>query len=359
MAPARILAVNPGSTSTKAALFEDGALVRSVEAGHPAGELARFARVVDQLPARMAALDALLGETGPLEMVIGRGGFLAPLPGGVWAVDEAMLAELRLAPRGEHASNLGAFMAREYALRAGCPAVIADPPVTDEMEDAARVTGLPGVERRVIFHALSQRGAAREAARRLGLDYASARLAVAHLGGGVSVGAHRLGRVVDVTNAIDGEGPLSPQRSGAVPLLPVLDLIERGERSPADLRRQIVSGGGLLGLLGTDDPRAAQAAMEAGDARSGLVLRALAYGVARALWSTGAALEGRPDAVVLTGGMARSAWLTGEIGRLTQALAPLVTVTGLEELEAMARWAELALSGQATVRSYPPGTGGG
>jgi len=354
----RILAVNPGSTSTKAALFVDGALVRCEEALHPAAELARFERVLDQLSLRLEALEALLGELGPLDMVVGRGGFLAPLPGGVWAVDEAMLEELRLAPRGEHASNLGAFMARHFADRAGCPAVIADPPVTDELTDEARLTGLPGVSRRAIFHALSQRGAAREAASRLGMAYEAARLVVAHLGGGVSVGAHRLGRVVDVTNAIDGEGPLSAQRAGALPLLPVLAMIERGERTPAQLRAQIVSGGGLLAHLGTDDLRQAQAAMEAGDAHAGLVLRAMAHGVAKAAWSMGAALEGRPDAVVLTGGMARSAWLTGEIARRVAALAPVEVVIGQEELETMARWAELALAGSPPPRAYPPGAGG-
>lgn len=354
----RILAINPGSTSTKAVLFADGERLADVEIAHPHALLAACPTVMDQLEARITALrealDKALGETGPLSAVVGRGGFLAPLPGGAYQVSEAMLAELRVAAHGEHASNLGAFMAVEFAAAHGCPALVVDPVATDELMDEARVTGLPFISRRSIFHALGQRGAAREAARRLGVDYATGRFVVAQLGGGVSVGAHREGRVVDVTNALDGEGPFTAERSGALPLLPLLALIESGERTPAGLRAELTRNAGLKAHLGTSDLREVEARIETGDEAARLVFAALAYNVAKSLASMAPALEGRVDAVVLTGGMARSARLVDEITRLAGFLGPVVAVTGLEEMQTMADGAARALSGQAPILAYPP-----
>lgn len=359
---ARILAINPGSTSTKAVLFEDDTPVRTVELDHPAADLAPFATILDQLPHRMERLTRELGgpkALGRLDAVVGRGGFLAPMPGGAYAVGQAMLDDLRAARFGEHASNLGAFMAREVALKHHCPALVVDPVVTDELMDKARITGLPEISRRTIFHALGQRGAAREAARRLGLDYVHGRFIVAHLGGGISVGAHLKGQVVDVTNAMDGEGPFSPERSGALPLLPVLNLIESGAYSVAGLRTALTTRAGLRAHLGTADLREACALADAGDEKARLVLDAMAYAIAKAVGSMAPALEGRVEAVVLTGGMARSTRLTHEITRLTAYLGPVVVVTGLEEMAAMARGALLALSGELPIQEYPPVKPGG
>ncbi|MFP5222078.1 MAG: butyrate kinase [Acidobacteriota bacterium] len=353
----RILTINPGSTSTKAVLFEDGHSILDAELAHDRSELAHYERVIDQLPHRMDRLKTELGglsALGRLDAVVGRGGFLAPIPGGVYAVSQAMLDELRVAAHGDHASNLGAFMAREFAAACNCPALIVDPVATDELMDAARLTGLPEAPRRSIFHALGQRGAAREAARRLGLDYERGRFIVAHLGGGISVGAHLKGRVVDVTNALDGEGPFSPERSGTLPLLPVLKLIEDGVYTPAQLREVLTRRAGLAAHLGESDLRRVEARMDAGDEKALQVFEAMVYAIAKAVASMAPALEGRVEAVVFTGGMARSTRLTHELTRLTAYLGPVVVVAGLEEMETMARGAELALSGKLPVQTYPP-----
>lgn len=350
----RILTINPGSTSTKAVLFEEKEAVRSVELDHPTSDLARFPRVMDQLGYRLDALRGALGETGPLDAVVGRGGFLAPVPGGAYAVGEAMLDELAQARHGEHASNLGAFMARDFARAAGCPALVVDPVATDEFMDVARLTGLPEIGRRSIFHALGQRGAAREAAARLGISYPRGRFIVAHLGGGISVGAHLKGRVVDVTNALDGEGPFSPERSGALPLLPVLDLIETGLYTPSQLKRLVTGQAGLVAHLGSSDLRQAEARMLGGDEKARTVFEALVYNVAKAVASMAPALEGRVEAVVLCGGMARSTRLAHAVTRLVAFLGPVVVVTGVEEMSAMARGALLALAEELPIQQYPP-----
>ena len=355
----RILTVNPGSTSTRAALFVGEGCVRAVELAHSTGELAGFDRVMDQLGTRMDLLTRELGELGTLDAVAGRGGFLAPVPGGVYAVGEAMLSELRQARHGEHASNLGAFMARDFAREHRCPAFVVDPVATDELMDAARLTGLPEIKRRSIFHALGQRGAAQEAAARLGIEYERGRFIVAFLGGGISVGAHLKGQVVDVTNALDGEGPFTPERSGALPVLPLLELIENGLYTASELKKMVTTRAGLLAHLGVSDLREAEARMNAGEEKAAQVYAALAYTIAKSIASMAPALEGRVEAVVISGGMARSTRLTHSITRLVAFLGPVVVVTGNEEMAAMARGASLALVGKLPVQAYPPGTGQG
>lgn len=350
----RILTINPGSTSTKAVLFENDAVVRTVELEHTREDMARYQRVMDQLQYRTAGLRAGLGDLGPLDAVVGRGGFLAPVPGGVFAINEAMLDVLRQASYGEHASNLGAFLAKKFADKYQCPALVVDPVATDELMDSARLTGLPEISRRTIFHALGQRGAARDAASRLGIDYGHGRFIVAHLGGGISVGAHLRGRVVDVTNAMDGEGPFSPERSGTLPLLSALRLIESGRYSIEQLKTVITKEAGLLAHLGTSDLRQVEARMNSGDEKAKLVFEAMVYNIAKAVASMAPALEGRVEAVVITGGMARSTRLTHELTRLVAYLGPVVVVTGVEEMRAMARGAFLALDGELEIQAYPP-----
>uniref|UniRef100_A0A7C4AHF3 Probable butyrate kinase n=1 Tax=Fundidesulfovibrio putealis TaxID=270496 RepID=A0A7C4AHF3_9BACT len=353
----RILTINPGSTSTRAVLFADGATAWDVEIAHPRDWLAGFPRIMDQLEPRRELLARAIAEhggTGPLDAVVGRGGFLGPMPGGVYAVNQAMLEELAQRPTGQHASNLGAFLAVAFAREHGCPALVVDPVVTDELDDRARLTGLPAIARRTVFHALGQRGAAREAAARLGLDYAAGRFVVAHLGGGISVGAHRLGRVADVTNAMDGEGPFSPERCGALPVLPVLALLESGEWTPAALRAVLIGRAGLSAHLGESDLRVVEARMDAGDAQAANVFEAMAYAVAKTIASMTPALEGPVDAVVLCGGMARSKRLCARITELAGFLGRVEVVTGVEEMAAMALGAQLMLTGRVPLRDYPP-----
>ena len=360
----KILAINPGSTSTKAALFHEGVALVSLELPHPKEELSAYPRAMDQMAFRSqtirAALTRAQADLSGLSAVVGRGGLLAPLPGGVYAITEPLLEDLRQARYGEHACNLGAPLAREFALEAGCPAFIVDPPVTDEMDEVARITGFPEIKRRSVFHALSQRGAARKAARSLGLAYARASFIVAHLGGGISIGAHRQGRVVDVINALDGEGPFSPERSGRLPLLRVLDFIQEHNCDLPALRERVLTRSGLYAHLGSNDLRQAEERMLSGDRQAALVDKALVYNIAKEIssllpvFATGAGGLAL-DAVVLTGGMARSSRLV-ECVRASLAFgAPVLAVTGLEEMEVLAEGAALALSGEVPVQIYGEG----
>lgn len=355
-----VLAVNPGSTSTKIVIFRGDEVVFDKELMHPKAELARFDSVAGQLPLRAAALNEALTEAGSvadeLEAVAGRGGLLAPLTGGTYAINELMLADLASARFGEHPCNLGASMALEAAKARGIPAFVVDPPVTDEMMDAARLTGLPQVKRRSIFHALSQRGAARTAAGRRGVAYAEGRFIVAHMGGGISIGAHCLGQVVDVINALDGEGPMSPERSGSLPVLEVLNLLDSGEFDSASLRHAVLREGGLFAHLGSNDFREVVARMGAGDEHAALVFRTLAYNIAKHAASLMPALAGGAvDAMVLAGGLARSRELTDELTRLLGWAGPVEIVTGLEEMQVLAQGAMRVLEGEEEARKYLAG----
>lgn len=357
----RILTINPGSTTTKVVLLDGDTALLDRELEHPRAELRGLPSVWAQLPLRRRAVRTALDDArhllDGLHAVVGRGGLLAPLPGGTYAIGPAMLDDLRAARYGEHACNLGAPLARELADELGLPAFVVDTVVTDELLPEARPTGLPQIRRRSTFHALSQRGAAREAAARRGLDYEQAKLLVAHLGGGISIGAHLRGRVVDVTNALDGEGPFSPERTGTLPVLEVLRLLESGSHDIPTLRQAVLRRGGLFALLGTNDFREVQARAEAGDDDARGAVTALAYNVAKhaagllpALTTTDDPTP--PDLVVLTGGLARSPLLTAELTRRLAPVAPVEIVLGLTEALVMARGAAAALDGLREGRHY-------
>ena len=357
----RVLAVNPGSTTTKITVFEGEQPVFDREIVHPREELSAMGGLSRQLEPRLEAVRAALDEAGEaargIVAVVGRGGLLAPLTGGAYAISQCMLDDLAGGSYGVHACNLGAPMALALAEERGVPSLVADPPVTDEMDDAARLTGLPGLKRRSIFHALSQRGSAREAAARRGVDYAKGRFIVVHLGGGISLGAHRHGRVADVINALDGEGPMTPERSGSLPVLDVLSLLERGEYDIETLRRTVLRRSGLLAHLGTNDFREVERRVNQGDAEARAVFEALVYTIAKHASSLVPVLvaQGDPlpvDAVVLTGGMARSSLLTDALSRLLDWAGPVEVVTGLEEMLAMARNAWRVLDGEEVLKEY-------
>lgn len=360
-----ILAINPGSTSTKLALFENslpvGDPLAAAELQHPREELAPFKRVADQFDLRMRDVAAFLDREGvaarDVEAVSVRGGLLRALPGGVYEVSDEMVRDLKNATYGEHACNLGGMLGLALSRKWGAPAFVVDPVVTDELMDEARLTGMPGLDRRSLFHALNQRGTARLVSRRLGIEYEDANFIVCHMGGGVSIGAHRRGRVVDVINALDGEGPFSPERTGSLPLVPVLDMIARGERTPAELKEAILRHGGLIAHLGTNDLREVLARMDDGDERAALVYRGMAYNIARCIASMGPALaDGRGGldlaAVVLTGGLARSRTLVEDLTRRLSWLAPVEVIPGEAEMAALAGGAIRALCGRLPIRRY-------
>jgi butyrate kinase len=343
-----VLTVNPGSTSTKVALFRDAEAVMELEVRHDKTEVESYPHIMDQLPLRRDTVRSALHEAAArggiprLDAVVGRGGLLRPVPGGVYSVNEAMLNDLCQARFGEHASNLGAVLAREYSLRDNALALVVDPVVTDEMRVVARITGLPSVQRRSVFHALSQRGAARRVAADLGLVYEESRFLVAHMGGGISIGAHDRGRVVDVINALDGEGPFSPERVGSLPLITALGLVLREKHSVQELQRLALTSGGLWAHMGTNDLRHVLERKDEGDEQAALVFEALAYNIAKHIASLAPALlyesEARIQAVVLTGGLSRSNRLVEVLRERLEYLGPVVALE-TDEMRVMAEGA--------------------
>lgn len=356
----KVLTINPGSTSTKLGIFDNDTMTHMEELMHPKDELAACRNINEQLPLRLAAVRNFLESNkislNSLDAVTGRGGLLRSVKGGVYAVNDAMLADLGARTYGEHASNLGAPIAYELAKEAGIPAFVVDPVVTDEMMDLARITGLPEVSRRSIFHALSQRSAARKVSKKLGIDYEKSRFLVTHMGGGISIGAHNCGRVLDVINALDGEGPFSPERAGKIPALSALDLVCRGKYSAESLKKTMLTKGGMYAHLGTNDLREAEQRANEGDEYAARVIEAMAYQIAKETAALAPALmdtdSARIDAIILTGGMARSTHLVRLITMRLHCLAPVEVVEDVEEGRAMADGVFRVLSGKTEVLSY-------
>lgn len=353
----RILAINPGSTSTKIAVFAGDEPVFVETIRHDAVELASFGNVMDQEAYRRDLILAALHRHGlaiaDLAAVIGRGGLMRPIAGGTYAVNEAMLDDLRSCRFGTHASNLGAILARDLAGEAGIPALIADPVVVDELGPLARYSGHPDISRRSIFHALNHKAVARVAAAELGRPYEDLRLIVAHMGGGVSVGAHDRGRVVDVNNALDGDGPFSPERSGGLPAGAVVGWCFAPGAEEAEIRRRITGRGGFLAYLGTADGLEIDRRVAEGDDKAREVREAMAYQVAKEIGSMAAVLKGRLDAVILTGGLAHDKVLVDLISRRVSFLARVVVHAGEDEMGALARAALRALADPGTILIYP------
>lgn len=350
------LIINPGSTSTKLALYDGDNERVSESAGHSSDMLAAFPKIPDQLGFRLAAADAFLEKhkvsANDLTAVVGRGGLLKPLEGGVYAVNDAMRNDLASCRYGSHASNLGGLIAAQIAARAGCPAFIVDPVVVDELDDIARLTGLPDISRISIFHALNQKSVAREVAGAMGRRYENCRFIIAHLGGGISVAAHLNGRAIDVNNALGGDGPFSPERAGSLPVFQLLDLAFSGKYSCESLKKRIVGGGGLVAHLGTNNLIEAMKRVNSGDAKARQVVEAMAYRIAREISSLGAALYGDVDRIIITGGLANDDVFVSMIRARVRYLAEVVVIPGENEMIALARGASAALNGTLTVKEY-------
>lgn len=356
----KILVLNPGSTSTKIAVFEDQKALFVETIRHETADLERFTHVMDQERLRKEMILATLARHGlavtDMTAVIGRGGLLRPMPGGVYAVGSEMLADLRSCRFGVHASNLGAILAHDLAASAGIAALIADPVVVDELGPLARYSGHPSIQRRSIFHALNHKAVARRVAQELGRGYEELRLVVAHLGGGVSVGAHELGRVIDVNNALDGDGPFSPERSGGLPSGAIVSWCFAPDACEEDIRRRITGAGGLLAYLGTASGMEIEQRIRKGDALAREVRQAMAYQVAKEIGAMGAVLRGRVDAVILTGGLMHDLELAGLITDRVKFLAPVTVHPGEDEMSALAEAAGRALTGMSETLTYPPRT---
>ena len=356
-----LLVVNPGSTSTKVAIFRGEQIQASDTLRHDAAAIGAFPRIFDQFDMRRGAVNKFLADHSfaieRLSAVIGRGGVLPPVECGIYIVDD-VLVEALYEYGWNHASSLGGLIARDIAQTAGIPAYIADPVTTDELDDIARITGLPEIERRSVFHALNQKAVARRAAGALGREYHECNLIVVHLGGGISVGGHRAGRVVEVSNALDGEGPYAPERSGSLPNTAVVKLCFSGSYTEREIRKKITGQGGLVAYLGTNSLLDVEKRIAGGDEYARLCYEGMAYQVAKEIGRVACAMSGEVDAIVIAGGAANSTMLVELIANRLQFIAKVLVYPGEEEMQALAQSAMRALAGvERAKRMCPRKTG--
>ena len=351
----RILVINPGSTSTKIAVYNDEKEILVNTIRHSMEELAKYPRIIDQFEFRKELVLKTLEENNipfQFDAIVGRGGLLKPIPGGVYEVNDAMLNDIMHAMR-THACNLGCLLASELAVMLpGCRAFIADPGVVDELDEVARINGSPLMPRITIWHALNQRAIARRYAKEQGKRYEDLNVIVCHLGGGISVGAHQKGRAIDVPNALDGEGPFSPERAGTLPAGNLIDLCFSGKYTQAQLKKMVCGQGGLAAHLGTTDVQAIQKRIEEGDEHARLILESMIYHIAKAVGGAAVALWGKVDAILLTGGIAYSEYITSRLKERVSFLAPVFIYPGEDELEALALNGLGALRGELPIQEY-------
>ncbi len=351
-----ILVINPGSTSTKTAVFRNDRSVFELNIHHPTEELEQYPRMSDQYPPRMEAILKALDDAGigvdSLDAVVGRGGLIHPVQGGTYAVNELMLEDLRVGVLGEHASNLGGIIAWEIARKRGIPSFIVDPVVVDELDTPARYSGVPELPRQSIFHALNQKAVARRAAASRGGRYEDYNFIIVHLGGGITVGAHRKGRVVDVNDGLNGEGPFTPERSGAIPALPLVKMCFSGDYTQSEIRKKIKGYGGLVAYLGSNDGREIARRVDAGDDVAREVFHAMAYQVAKEVGAMAAVLEGAVHAILVTGGLAYNEQFCRWIEKRVAFIAPVERHPGEGEMIALAEGALRVLMGEDKPREY-------
>lgn len=352
----RILTINPGSTSTKIALFDNEEQIFSKTLRHSAEELSPFSTVASQFEFRKDIILDELQKAGydihSLDAIVGRGGLVKPIESGIYEVNERLAHDLENPVMGEHASNLGGLIARDIArqLNNGIKAYIADPVVVDELDSIARISGHPAIHRVSIFHALNQKVIARTYAGEIGKRYEELNLIVAHMGGGISVGAHAHGRVVDVNNALDGEGPFSPERSGGLPTGALVDLCFSG-KSKAEVRKMLKGEGGVVAYLGTNDMQFVETEAEQ-DSRYKLIQEAMCYQVSKEIGAMAAVLKGKVDAILLTGGIAYGKPVTDSIAARVEFIAPVKVYPGEDEMRALAMNGLMVLRGEMTVKVY-------
>jgi butyrate kinase len=352
-----ILAVNPGSTSTKFALYDGQELLFEKTLRHNVSDLEKYRRMTDQLPFRYEMVMEALRQEGTdfsaIAAVVGRGGLVNPIESGIFRVNDLMKKHLSEAVNGEHASNLGALIAdRVAASLQGAEAYIVDPVVVDELEPVARLSGHPLISRKSIFHALNQKAVARIYAASIGKNYEDLNLIVAHMGGGISVGAHSRGRVIDVNNALNGDGPYSPERSGGLPAAQLAELCFSGKYTLSDIKTMLAGKGGLVAYLGTNDFREASRKAGEGDELAALVIEGCSYQVAREIGAMSAVLAGNIDAIILTGGLAYDSDHIERIKARVKHLAPIFVYPGEDELKALAFNGYLAVTGKINVKEY-------
>lgn len=351
-----VLTINPGSTSTKLAVYQGDKVLFEETVRHTMQEFADFNNIQEQFDFRWQVLrrviDAFGYDVNNLDAVVGRGGLLRPVAGGTYMVTEKMLADLKTNKYGEHASNLGAMLAKKLADTLDIPSFIVDPVVVDEMLPIARFSGNELIARKSIFHALNHKAAGRKIAKKLGSDYEKLNFVIAHLGGGISVAAHRQGKAVDVNNALDGDGPFSPERSGSLPMNDFLEACFSGKWNKRELHDLIIGHGGMISYLGTNSMLEVEAKVKAGDEKAIQAFDAMAYQVSKEIGACSTVLHGKIDAIILTGGLARSDLFTSKIIEQTNWIASVIIEPGEDELEALNSGVQRVLAGLEKEKLY-------
>ena len=352
----KLLIINPGSTSTKIAIYEDEKEIFEETLRHSSEEIGEFKHVADQQNFRTEVILKILKDNKmdvkEMDAVVGRGGLLKPIVSGTYSVNDKMIEDIKENVQGEHASNLGAVIAREIANSIGKPSFIVDPVVVDEMEEIARLSGIPELPRKSIFHALNQKAVAKRYAQESVRNYEDINVIVAHMGGGVSVGAHKNGQIVDVNNALDGEGAFSPERSGGVPSGDLARMCFSGKYTLEEVLKKITGKGGFVAYLDTNDGRVVREAALNGDSKAKLIYDAMGYQVAKDIGSAAAVLSGKVDAIILTGGVAYEKTMVDLIREKVEFIAPIIVYPGEDEMLALAQGVIRVLNGEEEIREY-------
>lgn len=350
----KILVINPGSTTTKLAVYHDMEAVWTGCLHHSPEEMERFNHINEQYEYRRnLVVNCLINNQQPLrfDAVMARGGLLKPIRGGVYVINERMLHDLWHAEM-EHACNLGGIIAAEIAQHCHCRAFTADPVVVDEMRQEAKMTGLPGMERKSIFHALNHKAVARRYAASIGRRYEDLNLIIAHLGGGISVGAHEKGLVVDVNNALNGDGPFSPERAGSLPSWSLINLCYSGRYTLKEMNKLISRHGGMMAHVGTNDMMEVVGRAEQGDKQCQTAISAMLYGIAKQIGAMFVVLKGQVDQIILTGGISYSDYCIERLKPQISFLAPITVIPGENEMESLAFNAVGALNGELEIIEY-------
>jgi butyrate kinase len=352
----KLLIINPGSTSTKIAIYNDEREVFQKTLRHSSEEIEEFKHVVDQQNFRTELILNILKDNEidlkEMDAVVGRGGLLKPIFSGTYNVNDNMLKDLNENIQGEHASNLGALIANEIATSIGKAAFIVDPVVVDEMEDIARLSGIPELPRKSIFHALNQKAVAKRYAKENSLNYEDINIIVAHLGGGISVGAHKKGKIVDVNNALDGDGAFSPERSGGVPAGDLVRMCFSGKYTLEEVLKKVTGKGGFVAYHDTNDARIVEEAMLQGNPKSKLIHDAMGYQVSKDIGAAAAVLNGKVDAIILTGGVVYGKPMVDLIKEKVAFIAPVIVYPGEDEMLALAQGVIRGLNGEEEIKEY-------
>ncbi len=352
----KLLIINPGSTSTKIGVYEGEKEILEETLRHSSEEIEKYETIYDQFEFRKEVIINVLKEKNfdmnTLDAVVGRGGMLKPMEGGTYAVNEQMLEDLKVGVQGQHASNLGGILSNQIGKELGIPAFIVDPVVVDELQPIARLSGTPEIPRKSKFHALNQKAVAKRYGKESGKGYENLNLIVTHLGGGVSVGAHKNGKVIDVNNALDGDGAFSPERAGAVPVGDLIKLCYSGKYSEAELSSRMVGKGGFVAYLNTNDVRDVLKLVSEGNKEAEVIYNAFIYQVAKNIGEMATVLEGKVDAIIITGGIAYSEKVIADIKKKVGWISEIVVYPGEDELLALAQGAIRVISGEEEAKVY-------